>query len=199
MSAADFHNPLYGSILRLDPGLTVSPNLPPTLYSTSGEWGGLQHASQLLSARFPHRPRLYMHHMPKALSKSLVHEASVMFARDLSEAATRGFRESMRGTADIEMAWLVGHLGIERWREALLWTWAVAKVGGVKGVWGEEARKEVRRVLNVRGDVGQVTVIKGERETLGDLENVMGQAGWEMPKRTEYRFCKCPPIRIVHL
>jgi 3-O-alpha-D-mannopyranosyl-alpha-D-mannopyranose xylosylphosphotransferase len=139
-----------------------------------------------------------MHHMPKSLTRSLVQEASVMFAEDLTMAATRTFRESRRGVADVEIAWLVSHLGVERWREALLWSWAVAKVGGAKGIWGKEAREEVRRVMGVKeGQVGgNVKITRGERKTLEDIERVTKQAGWELPEKTTYLFCErfCPSL-----
>ena len=188
MSPSDFFHPILGAVLRLDPGLDVEPVFPPSLRSTPGEWGGLQHANEILSRRFPWRKRMYMHHLPKSLSKHLVHEASVMFADDLTIAATRGFRESQCGEGDIEMAWLVTHLGIERWREALLWTWAVAKVGGEEGIWGDGARQEIRDLLHLESDDQReiVPVIRGERTTLEDIAEMSGQ----QPKHTQYRFCQ---------
>ena len=193
MSKTDFSHPLLGLVVRLDPApqVLVRPVVTPDLFSTPGEWGGLTHASMLLSRRFPERSRMYEHHMPKGLSRSTVHEASIMFADDLTVAATRGFRESKRGLADVEMAWLVTHLRVERWREALLWTWAVAKVGGAKGVWDREAREEVQRLLSVEdGQEDEVLVTKGLRVTLDDAADVMAQAGWDAPTSTQYVFCE---------
>ncbi|EIW71167.1 hypothetical protein TREMEDRAFT_67606 [Tremella mesenterica DSM 1558] len=193
MSRSDFHHPLLGPVIRLDPGLTVRPVLTPDLKSTSGEWGGLQHASVLLSSRFPKRERMYMHHMPKSLSKALVHEASIMFSHALSVSSTRGLRGSKRGEADVEMAWLVTHLRIERWREALLWVWAVAKLGGENGVWDDGARDEVKRVLGLNDGMkleedGEVEIFRGDRTTLRDIEGISNDSGWEMPLHSEYIF-----------
>jgi hypothetical protein len=52
-SSADFHSTLYGSVFRLDGqyGLQVRPILDPGKVSDNGEWGGLQHASWLISKR----------------------------------------------------------------------------------------------------------------------------------------------------
>ncbi|RSH92244.1 hypothetical protein EHS25_008659 [Saitozyma podzolica] len=195
LSASDFHHPLLGTVVRFEPSpqLLVKPVFTPDLLSTPGEWGGLQHASLLLSKRFPSRPRMYMHHMPKALTRSLVQEASVMFAEDLTKAATRAFRESRRGEGDVEIAWLVTHLGVERWREALLWSWAVAKVGGEAGEWGDGAREEVRGVLKIKaggeGEVeDEVMVVKGKRSTLGNVAAITKRAGWGMPRKSTYTF-----------
>lgn len=192
MAPTDFHHPLLGPVHRLDPGMTVEPKLTPTLLSSSGEWGGLQHAAYLISQRFTTRQRMYEHHMPKAMSRSLTHEASIMFAEPLAVATTRTFRESKRGVGDIEMSWLVTQLQIERWREALLWSFIVARVGGPDGKWGEGARDEMRSVLGLdKGDEGDVVVVKsGRRETIVDVPYLDRHGGWEDPKNSFYRWCK---------
>lgn len=133
-----------------------------------------------------------MHHMPKSLTKSLVHEASILFAHELTLALTRGFRESKRGLAHMEMACLVTHLRVERWREALLWSWVVGRVGGADGVWGEEARQEVRKVLGRVDGVDGVKVLveKDNRTPLEDMIGLTERAGWEAPQRSQYLFCE---------
>jgi 3-O-alpha-D-mannopyranosyl-alpha-D-mannopyranose xylosylphosphotransferase len=178
-------------VIRADTGLLVKPEMTPDLVSTAGEWGGLQHASQMISRRFPSLSRGYMYHIPKALTLSLTHEASVMWEDELTEAATRGFRRSERGIGDIEMSWLVGFLRVERWREALLWSWAVARLGGESGTWDESAREEVTRVLEVSSlEVDSVLITQGPRKTLEDVWEINTQMGWESPHRTVYTFCK---------
>jgi 3-O-alpha-D-mannopyranosyl-alpha-D-mannopyranose xylosylphosphotransferase len=177
VSNADFHHPLLGPALRLDPSRSflVNSDIPPSLQSPPGEWGGLQHANVLLSGRFASRLRMYIHHLPKALRKSLVDEASILFSHKLADASTRGFRESKRGRADVEMTWLVSHFGIERWREALLWSFIVARVGGVDGVWSETSRTELNRVLglNKGANTAEVVVEKSTRETLKDVDHIV--------------------------
>ncbi|RSH78093.1 uncharacterized protein EHS24_002549 [Apiotrichum porosum] len=195
MATTDYHHPILGMITRLDPGTTVKPVIASNLLSHSGEWGGLQHANFLISQRFPSRTRQYMHHLPKSLTRSLMHEAQVMFAKQLTLASTRTFRESRRGVGDIEMAWLVTHLQIERWREGLLWTWAVARVGGLDGKWGADARAEMRAALGFDEDwssatsttvSGQVTIDHIIRSTLKDAPKLTQKGGWEEPKATTY-------------
>ena len=199
MDRADFHHPLLGAVVRLDPGLRVKPIVTPDLKSTPGEWGGLQYANKLLSGRFTPRNRNYLHHMPKALSKAVVHEVSVMFAPEMAVANTRGLRESKRGEADIEMAWLVTHMRMERWREALLWVWAVAKLGGVEGVWGSEAKVEIRRILRLEDDAEipeQVQVQSEQRLTLDDLGVIEETAGWPGAEKTTYAACESLPLFV---
>ena len=190
LAPTDFHHPLLGNVIRLDGRMVVKPEVTPDLFSTPGEWGGLQHASQLISGRFPKHARGYLHHMPKALTVSLVHEASVMFEESLTAAATRGFRRSSRGLADIEMHWLVSYLRIERWREALLWSWAVARLGGLNGVWDGNARREIGNMLNLLSPPTDLVIVKrNERKTLHDIERISQLGGWDKPKKTKYIFC----------
>lgn len=178
-------------MLRIDGGLLVKPEVTPDLYSTSGEWGGLQHASQMISRRFPAKRRGYMHHVPKSLSVSLAHEASVMWEDELTEAASRGFRRSSRGIADVEMSWLAGYMRVERWREALLWSWAVARLGGENGLWGANEKQELRGMLGINDDLSQdIIVERGVRTTLDTIETINGLMGWDDPKGTRYTWCE---------
>jgi 3-O-alpha-D-mannopyranosyl-alpha-D-mannopyranose xylosylphosphotransferase len=191
LSASDFSHPLLGDVIRADTQLRVKPEIGDDLLSDGGEWGGLQHASQMISRRFPSLARGYMYHVPKTLSVSLMHEASVMWEDELTEAATRGFRRSARGMGDVEISWLVGFLRVERWREALLWSWAVARMGGESGLWTEAEREELKRVLKMgRSDVDYVTVHRAERSTLVDMEGINLQMGWASPRETHYGFCE---------
>lgn len=191
LSSSDFSHPLLGDVIRADAGLLVKPEIGDDLLSTGGEWGGLQHASQMISRRFPSLARGYMYHVPKSLSVSLMHEASVIWEDELTEAATRGFRRSMRGMGDVEISWLVGFLRVERWREALLWSWAVARMGGESGLWGQEAREEVKRVLRMTTTkVNAVMVHRQPRKTLADLEAINQKMEWETARRTAYFFCE---------
>lgn len=188
-AVADFVHPILGNVVRAEPGFMVDPKLDPKLKSTSGEWGGLGNAATLIAGRFPSRPREYILHMPKGLSRSIAHEASVMFAQQLTTASTRTFRESTRGRADVEFAWLMTHLQIERWREALLWSFIVARVGGENGEWGPEARDELR-AIGLDGRDNSTTIHRRPRATLNDMENIAANAGWEGPLRTTYMHCK---------
>jgi 3-O-alpha-D-mannopyranosyl-alpha-D-mannopyranose xylosylphosphotransferase len=90
---------------------------------------------------------------------------------------------------------------VERWREALLWTYAVANLGrkalGEEGHWGDTARMELREMFGLMDeyeyeDVMKIEVHKGDRWTLEPerMERVLEQAGWEAPKASEFLFCK---------
>ncbi|KAJ9094331.1 hypothetical protein QFC19_008017 [Naganishia cerealis] len=196
LSSADFHSTLYGSVFRLDRqfGLQVKPILMPSKVSDNGEWGGLQHANWLISQRFPLRPRNYLDHLPKAIGAPILQEASIIFAPDLSDAAQRHFRESTYGVGDISMAFLITHMRIERWREALLWSWTVARLGArEEGMWGERARNELQEVLGLDGVTlasrTTLQVRRSERDTLKDVPKRFAQAKWEPPLATSFHFC----------
>jgi 3-O-alpha-D-mannopyranosyl-alpha-D-mannopyranose xylosylphosphotransferase len=89
------------------------------------------------------------------------------------------------------MAFLATHMRIERWREALLWSWTVAKVGSADGVWGDGARRHLRDTLGVEGVEGEkVKIRRAARDTLDDVDRNFRRAGWEPPLATEFRFCK---------
>lgn len=119
-------------------------------------------------------------------------EASIAFASHLNDAALRHFRESHRGVGDVSMAFLTTHMRIERWREALLWSWVVAKIGASDGVWGKGARVQLKELLGVQ-DLAQsesVEIRRAPRDTLRDVESNFERVAWEPPMATEFRFCE---------
>lgn len=204
-SVADWWSSLYGTVLRLDYNYNqqVRPVLDKRLISDAGESGGLYHANWLLSQRFPRRLRPYFAHVPKVITRGLHHEASIMFEDALTTSSQRKFRELPIGEGDVQMQWLLTALRIERWREAMLWTWVVAKVGtkpmwsgaeveGTEevGVWGNQARSEVRQLFGMAEedtDVVKIEIHRGARWTTEQerMTAAFEDAGWEPPLNTE--------------
>jgi 3-O-alpha-D-mannopyranosyl-alpha-D-mannopyranose xylosylphosphotransferase len=131
----------------------------------------------------------------------MLQEASIMFASSLNDAAHRHFRESQRGVGDISMAFLTTHLRIERWREALLWTWVVAKTGSSDGVWAEGARRQVAELLQLSDPSEQegvkVKIRRSGRETLNDVTSNFAKAKWEPPRASSFLFCECGGFSFV--
>ena len=206
-AVSDWWSTLYGTVLRLDYNYfqQVRPVLDKKMINNAGETGGLYHANYLLGQRFPKRLRPYFAHVPKVITRGLHHEASIMFEDALSTSAQRKFREMAVGEGDVQMQWLLTSLRIERWREALLWTWAVARVGtrsawgedlgGEVGVWGDEAREDIMDLFGVEeddDDVVEIEIHRGKRWTLetGRMASNLEGAGWEAPKNTEFMWCK---------
>lgn len=83
---------------------------------------------------------------------------------------------------------------VERWREALLWTYVVANIGATEGFWGRYARNELGKVFDVA--VGSpdstVTVKRGQRYTLEQsrIDQTFRKLGWVPPKVAKYTFCE---------
>nr|XP_018999326.1 uncharacterized protein I203_08102 [Kwoniella mangroviensis CBS 8507]OCF62787.1 hypothetical protein I203_08102 [Kwoniella mangroviensis CBS 8507] len=207
-AVSDFHSPLYGSVIRFDHGYhqQVRPMLDKNRFNDAGEVGGLYHANYLLSQRFPRRLRPYFAHVPKVITRGLHHEASLIFKEALAESSQRRFREMMLGEGDIQMQWLLTSLRVERWREALLWTYVVANLGTLgesPDTWDHLARAELKDMFGLNDDdddVIKIEVHRGERWTLepGRMARAFEQAGWEAPKATDFLFSSMdghmPPI-----
>ena len=199
-SAADYHHPLLGSIIRsgFSNHLMAKTDYPESMWSTDGEWGGLRHASHLLNVRFNSGPQPYPDHIPNSLSVPLLDEAHIMWAEEMSLSAIRGFRISKRGEGDIATVPLVQWLRMERWREALLWTYIVGKMGGLEGVWTEESKIELKRVLGVFGNSDEVNVPRKKRATKDEAPRLVDQVGWKQPKQTWVAFCKSTPPQMIY-
>ncbi|WWC86667.1 uncharacterized protein L201_001544 [Kwoniella dendrophila CBS 6074] len=207
-AVSDFHSPFYGSVIRFDHGYyqQVRPLLDKNRFNDAGEVGGLYHANYLLSQRFPRRLRPYFAHVPKVITRGLHHEASLMFREALAESSQRRFREMMLGEGDIQMQWLLTSLRVERWREALLWTYVVANLGTLgesSDTWNHLARNELKDMFGLNendDDVIKIEVHRGERWTLepGRMARAFEQAGWDAPKATDFLFSSfdghMPPI-----
>jgi hypothetical protein len=99
------------------------------LVSDSGEQGSLRHANEILSRRFSRRFRPYLSHGPRVVVKHIHQEVAAAFAEDLHVARKRRFRESRHGEGSISYHWLCASYQVERWREALLWGFIVARLG----------------------------------------------------------------------
>lgn len=90
----------------------VKPILDKTRVNDAGEVSGLYHANYILSKRFPRRLRPYFAHAPKVITRSLHHEASLMFESHLTTSSQRRFREVHHGQGDIQMQWLLSSLRV---------------------------------------------------------------------------------------
>lgn len=108
------------------------------------------------------------------------------------------------GEGDVQMQWLLTSLRVERWREALLWTWVVANMGTISGShdrWDDATRTAIKDMFGFTendNDVVKIEVHRGERWTLepGRMQKAFEQAGWEAPKATEFLFCKLPLLYL---
>ncbi|KIY64505.1 hypothetical protein CYLTODRAFT_425139 [Cylindrobasidium torrendii FP15055 ss-10] len=135
MAPSTFHTPLYGPVFRLE-GLMVSGD-PKGTADGNGEWRGLGWSAHQLNERFGSRKRAYVSHNARSMSRPLLHEASLAFPSVFSTTPLSRFRgshsDASKGEIELNTVFLATHWIIERRREALLWSYIVAKWGGEDG------------------------------------------------------------------
>lgn len=94
------------------------------------------------------------------------------------------------------MLFMMVHFVVERWREALLWTWVVGKHGKLDDSWGEaetvRAWDDLKLGSTDEEMGGKLFVRGGNRSTLekGRVEDYLKRAGYDTKDPTKYEFCK---------
>lgn len=84
--------------------------------------------------RFGLRKRPYVAHEAKALKRTLISEISLIWSTELAATASHPFRTDPR-LRDAHIGFMAAHFVVERWREGLLWSWVVARLGGREDEW----------------------------------------------------------------
>lgn len=123
----DFATPLYGPVLRLDNSLQVRGKKFPTS-SDTGEWTTLGRSAWLLDERFGKRSRPYTVHEPKTFNTKLLREMRMMWADQFRITTEDRFRSEEVDRPGANTHFLMAHYLVERHREALLWSFIVAKM-----------------------------------------------------------------------
>ncbi|KAH9916760.1 uncharacterized protein BXZ73DRAFT_53589 [Epithele typhae] len=162
--------PVYGTVMRIQADMTVGPDWPQT---ERGEWKTMGVTNWLLSAclceRFGRRRRPYIQHQAKAVSFPVLQELSIIWKDWTARSASHRFRETEGNPGDIYEMFLFAHFLVERNREALLWAWAVGRIGGLDDSWSEHetTRAWIELGGGWDGDAGrEITVESGLRETI---------------------------------
>lgn len=182
---------VYGMVIRMELGLMVPPGkAPPT--DLRGEWRSMGESQVLLGNRFGSRHRAYILHEAKFASLSLIKEVASMWAPHMTRVASHPFRETVAGTADVSLFFLLYHFVVERWREALLWSWTVAKHGGLDDEWSEEIMREAWLELGGTDSERNVTCKAGWRDTMNDdrIHEFLRKSGHPQVDQTVYVACK---------
>ncbi|CDW97404.1 hypothetical protein [Sporisorium scitamineum] len=123
VSSTDFWSPLYGSVFRLS-AEAEADNIPTTQPDAVGTLPGdapIIRANALLTQRFGSRPRRKLLDLPQPFSKAVVAEMQQTWPKVLSLFA------STSASTPVDLAALHAHYTVERHREALLWSFLVAK------------------------------------------------------------------------
>ncbi|GAA5902129.1 hypothetical protein JCM6882_006708 [Rhodosporidiobolus microsporus] len=127
LSASDIASPLTGPVFRMYRNFVVE-GVPANKNDKDGiesEWLGLKHSNWLLDQRFGKRKRPYLAHIAKSISAPVFREAREVFFEAFSSTASARFRG--RGPNQITPLFLYTQYTVEKHREALLWSYLVAR------------------------------------------------------------------------
>lgn len=191
MTPWDFYTYAYGPVLRMQSDLMV----PPTTRDTKkvhGEWQTLQYSNKLLGDRFGQRYRPYTTHEAKTLVKSMVDEVTITWNSELHHTGQQRFRLNPEAK-DAYLPFLATHWMVERHREALLWAWVVARIGGDDDEWGPDQSAQAWRELGgvpEDKDSLSVDVRRKPRSTLHEDQviSVLDSTGDTSIGKTRYAF-----------
>jgi hypothetical protein len=124
-SAADFFSPLFGPMLGFKENRYNVISITNGDVPTFGEKPHLFYTSWLLNHRFGERERRVQAHFTHSISRRVMKEAMASFPNP----ALRGVCERFRGESKFQIyPWYTAfHYSIERFREALLWSFVMTR------------------------------------------------------------------------
>ena len=195
-SVADLTSPLFGPVIKSDTRLFsfYRPSEHPfqRLWNPAGEEVGIKRAAWILGQRFPLRTLPYITHHPRSLSLPLLKEAAQTFPQAFSNTTLARFRAQKEVPDSIQAFFLASWYIVERHREALLWSWTVAKWGGEQGQISEQTKQAMWDELRGgRGsESGEETLVvrRPVRRSREEASEAFRNAGVAAPKNTEYSF-----------
>ncbi|KAF7346782.1 hypothetical protein MSAN_01816700 [Mycena sanguinolenta] len=175
-----YHSPLYGPVFLFQTDRYITSDDTGTLDGSS-ELRSLAWSNHLLDQRFGARRRPYVMHNARAFSLPLLHEASLAFGQYFSATPLSHFRGTIDTPPDLEvnMMFIGSHFVIERHREALLWSWIVAKWGSVNGKLDAIDKNKMWGELGGTGD--RLRARWPERTSRVEVTQNMQQAGIREP------------------
>lgn len=183
LSTADFSSPLYGPVFHIDHNTKVRPVEHQD--NELGEHPSLRYSAWLLGERFGQRWRNYINHITKMHLRPLNQEAQLMFGDELKKTAGERFRG---GAQLVNNHMLIYNFIMERHREALLWSYFVARVDqDGDGVYSDEELDGAWADLGL--DAGMnLTVSLPVRDTLHQdvINENLNVSQFSVPQETEY-------------
>lgn len=171
VSSSDFYSPIYGPVVRVwDDGVAGSEEAGPD--GTGAH--AMQVANALLDRRFGRRDRFRLSDVPQVVVQETVREAVAAWSKQLLHASL----SRLPAPGDIDLGFLAAHYTMERHREALLWSFVVAR----SDVNGDDvlSPREAKRLL---ADLGlgaelprkPVAVSSVRQRSAGDYGRLHGQ------------------------
>jgi len=179
-----FHSPLYGPVFRLVPGFMIDGDASGNAEG-GGEWRSLGWSAHILNQRFGTRGRAYIDHNARSFSLPLMHEAALAFGDYFALTPMSQFRGShdVSNEFEVNTIFTATHFVMERHREALLWSWIVAKWGGVAdGILDEELKDAMWLELGAEDEHDELRQNKKDRTSNDDVVLNMRAAGLEQPQ-----------------
>lgn len=193
LAVSDYTTPLYGPVIktftRLTSMYTPSENTFWRHINPAGEEPGIKRAAWVLGKRFSMRPYYYITHHPRTLWLPLLLEAAQTFPDAFSDTTLSRFRAQSEVPASIQAIFLASWYVVERHREALLWSWVVAKWGGADGVMTAAKKDSMWIELADEASPSKSSLSIGV-PVRAPVENaeVFGKANIDIPTSTEYSF-----------
>lgn len=163
---------------------------------------------RLADTRFGVRTRAYVMHNARAFSLPLLHEAALAFGPFFSATPLSPFRGIVATPPDLEvnMMFLAQHFVVERHREALLYSWIVAKWGW-GGMLGSTEKDAMWAELGGSGTSDRLRAAWPERASRVQVAQNMHSAGIREPflpaanasqPRHQYSFGASLPSDPIH-
>lgn len=188
ITTADFYTPLFGPVLHLELNRIFHGIAKPHL---GDEQTGHEFSVQLLAKRFGTRSASYPAHMVKSQLQPLILESRIMF-RDAFEAATA---RRFRGDGRMANSHMLGYgMLIERHREALLWSFFVAKLDrDGDGYLDSHEYDSMLRQIGASGEISGKVEIDAARHPRSSIDqshvhSVLDRVRFPRPEQSRYRF-----------
>lgn len=103
----------------------------------------------------------------------------------MATTASHSFPSDFDRDPDVDIGFLMTHYVVERWREALLWSFFVGSIGGDDDQWdADRAWQE----LGGMAEHDEIKVVRGPRDTLHQLDERLVANG--VRPKTHYTYCK---------
>ncbi|KAK4497579.1 hypothetical protein PRZ48_012030 [Zasmidium cellare] len=158
-------------------------------WNPAGEEPGIMRAAWVLGQRFSMRSHYYITHHPRALWLPLLREAAQTFPSAFSDTARSRFRAQRDVPPSVQTVFLASWYVVERHREALLWSWIVARWGGRDGLVTPQTKQRMWEEL-ADGKSSTRSYISVGVPVRTPVENIrtMEKAEIDVPSSTEYSF-----------
>jgi hypothetical protein len=125
--------------------------------------------------------------MAKVMSIPILREIAASFPQAFGRTGTRVFREVwLNEPGDVHTPFMLPQYVVERWREALLWSWAVGRLGGDDDSWDSSVAWSALGFPSepsIRVEWIQRDTLNGDR-----VRASLAQTGHGMPGGTSYFF-----------